>query len=348
MKNIAYDNMKVYNILEAPFKIYGLCEPHKLGQFQRMPAETAMSIENEGILQLYKNTSGGRIRFRTDSDHIILRAVMPKVDSSPHMPDTGSSCFDLYIDGKYHNVFRPGINLSGGYEDTGKLEDGYECGYCLEGRQIKEVLIHFPLYSNVDQVFVALKEDAKVLPPQEYSHKKPIVYYGSSITQGGCASHAGNCYQAMIARYLDADYVNLGFSGSCRAEDKMAEYLSGLDMSVFVYDYDHNAETAEYLEKTHERLFKKIREKQPELPVLILSAADRVLGSDEKRRSIIRRTYENAVNAGDKNVYFLDGSKFYQEVGIDLCTVDNVHPNDLGFWCMAKAIAPILGNILEK
>lgn len=347
MEKISYANMKVYNVLEEPFKIYGLYEPHMLGKFQRMPTETAMSVDNSEIQFHYTNTSGGRIRFCTDSDHIIIRAVMP-FNSMTHMPDTGSSCFDLYLDGEYFNVFRPGINLSGGYEDTGRLDDGYQCGYRLDGRKMREVLIHFPLYSNVEQVFIALNEDAKVLPSKEYACEKPIVYYGSSITQGGCASHAGNSYQAIIARSLDVNYVNLGFSGGCRAEEIMAEYISDLDMSVFVYDYDHNAESAEYLEKTHEPLFRKIREKQPDLPVVIISAADRVCGFDEKRRGIIRRTYENAVTAGDKNVYFLDGSRFYQEVGVDLCTVDSVHPNDLGFWCMARAITPVLREILKN
>ena len=59
-------------------------------------------------------------------------------------------------------------------------------------------------------------------------------------------------------------------------------------------------------------------------------------------------TYNNAIATGDKNVYFVDGHKIYEKIGIDLCMVDTAHPNDIGFWCMAEAIGPVVGKALGE
>lgn len=128
----------------------------------------------------------------------------------------------------------------------------------------------------------------------------------------------------------------------------MAEYISGLDMSVFVFDYDHNAPNAEFLENTHEPFFKAFREKKPDVPVVFVSVADRSYPNFEERRDVIFKTYQNALANGDKNVYFIDGQTIYEKVGYDLCTVDGCHPNDLGFWCMANSIGSVLDEIFKK
>ena len=131
-------------------------------------------------------------------------------------------------------------------------------------------------------------------------------------------------------------------------ESVMAEYIAGLDMLAFVLDYDHNAPSAEYLEQTHEAVFRCIREKQPDLPILLVTAADHLSGDRQRRKDIIRRTYDNARKNGDEKVYFLDGDDIYREVGLDLCTVDGCHPNDLGFYCMARSIKEKLNTMLPK
>ena len=135
--------------------------------------------------------------------------------------------------------------------------------------------------------------------------------------------------------------------GACRAEPEMAEYISGLDMGVFVYDYDHNAPDADYLEQTHQPFFEIVRKKQPELPIILVSAADDYFPDCLRRRDIIRRTYERAVAAGDHSVYVVDGRTIYRNIGRSDCLVDVAHPNDLGFWCMANAIEPVLAPMLR-
>jgi len=343
-EEIQYEGLKIYNVRDSLFKIFGLYKPYEDERFKRMPHDEAMKM-NPSIQELYTHTSGGRVRFKTNSSRIFLRAIMPQIVCSDHMPKTGGSCFDLYVDGEYYNTFRHGILV--GLEQKDSPKNAYDSNVIIKEKKMHDILINFPLYSSVYDVFIGLDEEAVVLPAEEYTHTKPIVFYGSSITQGACASHAGNSYVNILSRRFDSDIINLGFSDGCKGEDAMAEYIAGLDMSILVYDYDHNASTLEHLTQTHERTFKIIREKQPNLPIIIITAADRTLDKPA-RRSVIYRTYENAIKNGDQNVYYIDGSKIYEPVGRGLCTVDQVHPNDIGFLMMANAIEAVIQKILEK
>ena len=112
-------------------------------------------------------------------------------------------------------------------------------------------------------------------------------------------------------------------------------------MSVFVYDYDYNTNSVEHLKETHEKMFLAIREAHPDIPIIIMTAPKwKAFGVMKERRDIIETTYKNAVAAGDKNVYFLDGDDLMR-----LCenngTVDNCHPTDFGFASMGKAVCEV-------
>ena len=345
-EEIKYEGMKFYHVLEKPFEVYGLYRPYELRTFQRMPKEEAMKL-NKQVQSLYLHTSGARIRFRTNSTKVLLRSILPKLTKFDHMPKTGVSCFDLYVDGEYKNSFRHGF--LGGVQATSeeKPENVYDSNISLGEKKMRDILINFPLYNKVDDVFIALDEDATIEAPIPYTIEKPFVIYGSSITQGGCASHPGNAYANILSRRFDADILNLGFSSGAKGEQSMAEYIGSLDMSLFIYDYDHNA-SVDHLAETHEPFFKTFRKLKPDVPVIMVSAADGWFGEIPERKATIRRTYENAVAAGDKNVYFVDGKTIYAPVGRSACTVDHVHPNDIGFLMMANAFEPIIRTILSK
>lgn len=344
----SFEGLKTYNVNQAPFQLYGLCREPDEQDFKRLPHKLMETLDAPGVKTLYTHTSGIRVRFRTDSTRIVLSAVLPNLHSMSHMPLAGSMGFDLYADGAYCNILHPEPNILAKGEESWNEVHTFSSGYTFREKKEREILIHFPLYNRVSEVYISLEEGASLRSAGEYKIKKPIVYYGSSITQGGCASHPGNSYCAMISRRLDADFMNLGFSGSCRGEIELAEYMAKLDMSVFVYDYDYNAPTIEHLQNTHEQFFKRFRADQPETPVVIVSKANIMIDPETnlRRRDIIRKTYENARAAGDEKVYFIDGADIYKDVGADNCTVDGVHPNDLGFWAMANAIGKTLGEIL--
>jgi lysophospholipase L1-like esterase len=210
--------------------------------------------------------------------------------------------------------------------------------------RMTEYLIGMPLYNDITNLYIGLSENAKIEHGSEYKIKKPIVYYGSSITQGGCASRPMNAYQGYISEYFDADYINLGFSGNAKGEQDMFDYIASLDMSAFVMDYDHNSPTAQTLMETHEKMFKTIREAHPDLPIIMMSRPKfKLTDQEEQRLEIIKTTYNNAVASGDKNVYLITGKELTA-----LCqnegTVDNCHPTDFGFASMAKAV----GDVIEK
>lgn len=335
--NINKSDVKFYDVKEEPFKLYGVF--YENGYFRRMPKDVAETV-NQGVKNLHIHTAGGRVRFKTNSSYVALNT---KINPSrmPHMAFTGIMGFDLYVkkNGEwiYINTFSPTVDVRDGYEGVVELGDKSE----------KEILINMPLYCSVKEIYIGLSEEAFVMEAQTYKVQKPIVYYGSSITQGGCASRPGTSYQALISSKIDCDYINLGFSGNAKGEDEMADYIANLDMSMFVYDYDHNAPTLEHLEKTHERMFKIIREKNPTLPIIILSRPKFSLcTSEEERFKVIEKTYNNAKANGDENVYIIKGTKLMELVGYE-GTVDNCHPNDMGFYSMAQTLIPQIKEILK-
>ena len=292
---------------------------------------------------LRKNTASGRVRFATDSSYIAIHAVMDNIEVMPHFPLAGSAGFDMFIktDGGdiYGGTFMPPSDMQNGYDE---IIDIPQPG-------MKTVTVELPLYCNVVGLYIGLDENARLERAEDYTFENPIVYYGSSITQGGCASKPGSSYQSIISRMFDVNYINLGFSGSCKGEDAMAEYIASLDMSVVVYDYAHNAPTASFLEETHERFFKMFRQAKPDTPVIMMSRPKYYLTEDDiLRRDIIRKTYENAVNSGDKNVYFIDGSSLMDDFIKDNGTVDGCHPTDSGFACMAKRLSAELERFFRS
>jgi len=333
--NTEKKDVKFYNVDETPFKIYGVFREN--GKYRRMPESVARSVSN-GVYSLHANTAGGRVRFVTDSSYICIDVTTDRPGKMSHFALTGSLGFDMYVENRFIRTFVPP------YDTT----DSYRAAFEFSGKEKREITINFPLYSDVNKLCIGLDQNAVLEEAKPYKNDKPMVYYGSSITQGGCASRPGMCYQAIVSREFDYDYINLGFSGNAKAEDEMIDYIKNLDMSVFVYDYDHNAPSAEHLANTHEKMFKAIREKHPLIPIIIMSRPKYHLSEDEKtRRSIIETTYNNAVSSGDKNVYFIDGKALTELCG-DSGTVDGTHPTDFGFASMAKALIEVISqnNIL--
>ena len=351
-KSINKDDIKFYDVREEPFKIYGLYNPVTEPKFLRMPADIAYSVgsnqntHNVGVLTYH--TAGGRVRFSTDSDYVAIRCHMDSVVLMTHMTLAGSAGFDLYMDDEGEGVF------CGNFEPPTDMTHGYESikEFRFSERKMRNYTIYFPLYNDVTELFVGLQKNAKVGPGKPYKYETPVVIYGSSITQGGCVCRPGNCYSNIISRKYDVDTLNLGFSGSAKGEPEMIEYIAGLDMSIFVCDYDHNSPDPEHLAITHPNVYRGIREKHPDLPIIFVSKPcfERPSkGTDEavRRREVIFKTYTDAYNAGDRNVYFVDGESIFGPEDVDACTVDLYHPNDLGHLRMAKAIGYRIGKILR-
>ena len=341
LSKITEKDVVFMNPLEKPFSIHGVF--YENGAYQRMPKEIAKTV-SDSVAYLSGFTAGGRIRFRTNSNYIALKVVAPKsFDIMLHMPISGEFGFSVYVDGKYLNFIAPTQ-----FDIIDKDPIVFDGIVKLDGSE-HDIEIYFPLYYTISEVFVGVNEGALISESKKYKYQAPIVFYGSSITQGGCASHAGNDYISLLSRWLNSDFINLGFSGSAKGEQEIADYLASLSASIFVIDYDCNAPTVKHLEKTHYNLYETIRKKHPLTPIVMISRPHRKKGEYfDERREVIKNTLKKAKEQGDNNAYFIDGETLFGTKDRDACTIDGCHPNDLGFYRMAETIYPVLKNILEE
>ena len=312
-----------------PFTIHGFCEP-----FRRVPADVAAATSAD-VARIAPMGTGGRVRFKTDSDYIVIHAEMGYKEQALLMSDLACFSFDMYFceDGKQHffGSFVP---------SQGEGKSYTECRLRTDGK-MHDVVINFPITACVKKFYVALRLGSNLEAPSGYKYKTPIVFYGSSIVHGIGAGRPGMVYPLIISRMFDTDVVDLGFGGAAKAEEPIIDYMKGLDMSVFVYDYDHNAPSPEYLAATHYKGYRRIRDARPDLPIIMASKPDYWANpeANEVRRQIIIDTFERAKREGDKLVSFVDGKAMYEENLRDEFTIDNCHPNDAGYVAMAKAFA---------
>ena len=330
------------DVRSDPFRVYGFYDYKNQPVFRRLPEDVARAT-NDGVYGLHIHTAGGRVRFSTDSPYIAIRCKMQGVTLFPHMTLAGTSGFDLYetkngTDG-FRGTFMPPVGMKDGYSS-------YQCPN-MDGK-MHDYTIHFPLYNDVISLEIGLKEGSLVGGGADYKPTAPIVYYGSSITQGGCASRPGNAYQNIISAKRNIDHINLGFSGSARGEDAICDYMASLPMSVFVCDYDHNAPSAEHLLATHEKLYDKIRAAHPDIPVIFVTKPDALYREDDVRRwDIVYATYKKAYAKNPKTAGFINGHTLFGTEYHDACTVDTCHPNDAGFVRMADVIDAEIDRLMR-
>ena len=332
----------------APLSLEGL--PWRLqsksgNPFRRLPDSMSGKI-NGGAFWLANHTSGAALRFRTDSRKIAIRGTLAWSLDMNHMARAGSSGFDIYR-GNGPEAFHCGT-----FQPNAKQSEFAVTIYGSGDGKMSDYILNFPLYGGVKKLEIGILPGSKLEAPSPHKVTKPILFYGSSITQGGCASRPGNMYPSHLCRAVDAEQINLGFSGGGKGEPAVAELIASLDLACFVFDYDYNAPSEAHLRNTHEPFFQIIRKARPDLPIIIMSKCsiwrDTDYGYNSRRREIIRKTFENAVGKGDRHVYFIDGETLFGTAGRDGCTVDRCHPNDLGFYRMYECVLPVLRKALAE
>lgn len=329
--------MNEYSYRQKPFTLFGVPFFEETGRLERLPQSLREKLPNLDFLG--RRVPGARICFRTNSRNLDIQVVYETLSVDIGMALYTCQSADVYV-GPHSCGHYAGHVYPGSYDD--KIAKGH----FEKSGEMEDVTIWLPRNEIIADVTISLDEDAQVLLPTPYKNPLPILYYGSSITEGGCGSKISNGYNSLISRWLDVDFYNFGFSGNARGELEMADYINTIDKSIFVMDYDHNAPTVSHLRQTHEPFFQRIRQASPDLPVVMLTRPPFYDPETAERRDIVYRTYRNAVEAGDRNVYFVDGATFYPPEEVDLCSNDNVHPNDLGFFRMAKAVAPVIEQLL--
>lgn len=330
--------MKTFSYKDYPIKLFGLPLFEKNGKLERLPDEV---IEKVPSLEFFgKRCPGARLCFRTNSPKFTVKAKFGTLGPDAGMSVFSCQSFDVLAGDRQKPRF---LGLVTPYNlQTFSFEATFD-----KGNEMEDITIYLARNEKIEDIRIEIEDDALIEEPTPYRYK-PITFYGSSITEGGCCSNVKNSYTSILSSRLDADFYCLGFSGSAKGELPVADFINTLDMSIFVFDYDHNAPDAEHLRKTHEPFFKRIREAHPYLPVVIMTMPKEIYDDvNDERAAVIKQTYLNAIENGDRNVYFIDGEEFYGPEERYLCTIDGVHPNSLGFLRMANIIEPVLRKILE-
>lgn len=352
---VAPEDIEWFSVRESPFSVHGVTYSESEGLYRRLPREIA-DATNEGVAYLSKNTAGGRVRFVTDSPYVAIRVEEPFEQPFSHMTIAGKCGVSLFVNNMFSGTVMPSYEqimksdtLCGG---NGKFVfDGIKYPYRTNAEPYS-VEIFLPLYSAVNSIYIGLKKGSEIRKASTYKHKKPVLFYGSSITQGGCASKPGDDYVNRLCRMLDTEILNLGFSGSAKAESVIGEYIAKQDVSVFVLDYDHNAPDAEHLKKTHFALHETVRKANPDTPIVMMTMPTieeyEERAWNKPRREEILKSFERAKDSGDKNVYLVDCYGCFGALQNGECgTVDDCHPDSLGFLRMAERVYPVLDKLLN-
>jgi hypothetical protein len=312
--------------------------------FDRLPAK-AKGVVRDQVWGLSQNSAGMAVRFEADTPAIWARYTLRSgVIGMPHMPATGVSGLDLYgrgADARWHWL---GVTQPQGVAVKALLAGGIEPGR-------REYRAYLPLYNGVKSLEIGVPAKAAFAPlaPRK---EKSIVFYGTSIMQGGCASRPGMAFAAILGRRLDQPTINLGFSGSAIMEPEVGSLLAELDASVFVVDCLPNMSDALVAQRT-EPLVRQLRNAHPETPIVLVedrTFAAAALQPGERqahaaRRAALKTAYRNLQAAGVKGLAYVKGEHLLGDDGEG--TVDSSHPNDLGMMRMADAMEPVLKKLLQ-
>jgi len=310
--------------------------------FDRLPAKAEKTVRPP-VWNLSRHSAGICVRFETDASELHARWTLTSARlAMEHMPATGVSGLDLYV--LHEGMWRW---LATG-RPRGKSTQAVLSRPAAGKRQY---MMYLPLYNGVESVQLGVPADASLAGLSRSS--KPIVFYGTSITQGGCASRTGMVHTAILGRRLDRPVVNMGFSGNGTMDKSMGDLLGEIDAGVYVIDCLPNMAFQAVAERTIP-LVRQLRKARPHVPILLVedrsyshsfliqSARQRNLASRRALRSAFRKLTKDGV----KELYYLEGESL---LGDDnLGTVDGSHPTDLGFMRMADKFEPILRKILSS
>jgi len=331
-----------------PFRINGFAWYGEEGKYRRLPQAPRVAIP-PAVDKFANCTSGGQIRFRTDSSSLMLRVKLSGLADLNHMPATSQCGFDCYIDIGERRLF----HSSSRYDRT---KQDYEIVmYQKMERRLRDVTLYFPLYQGVEEVSIGLDQDGIIAEPAAYASDKRVVVYGTSITQGASAARPGMSYTNILSRRIPLEFINLGFSASGRGEPEVAMLVGDIpNPACLVLDYEANCPRPEHLEKTLPEFIRIYRDAHPDVPILVVSKIryarelfdDALLNKRLSMQAIQRETVERLKGQGDQNVFFYDGSGLLGD-HFHECTVDGVHPTDLGFMRMADGLTPVLQKLLE-
>lgn len=322
---------------EAPVSVHGL------GWYQEdKPALTRLPLRLKAtfppkVWSLAQSPAGVRLRFATDAAIIGVVAKGSGAPPAPHMTAIATGGIDLYVDGSYRGSAAP--------DSTGKLRAEWPVG---KARARREITIYLPYGRGLALEEIRLEAGAQAWPARAFAVAKPVVYYGSSITQGIAAANPGGTFPALLGRWLDTDFVNLGFSGNGLGEPALARAMAEIDAACYVVDYWANP-TTEIYRTTLPAFIAILRAAHPDTPILVtgpyFNPSEDVPGDAGERqvakRAFAREFVAHCRAAGDRRIEHVDGLEMLPREFAD-GLVDSRHANSMGFYLCAKGLEPAL------
>ena len=339
-------NRIVYNDA-SEFPFYGRIHNESDNIYGRLPL-SLKDVSRNPVWRLGCNSAGIAVRFRTNSTsiHVKWESLFGVVMN--HMAPTGIRGLDLYAleDGRWRYVScaRPSVEKFTEFKIVGNMTSEY-----------KEFILYLSLYDGLKSLEIGGDEGSVFCAPEIDSprREKPVVFYGTSILQGGCVTRPGMAFTSIISRELDREVFNLGFSGNAKLDMEIAEYMASVkEPGVFVLDYVPNC-TAEMIDADAEKFFRIIRDAHPDVPVVMIELPyyptrdfdQKRFKESVQRNAAQRRLYEKLRKQGEKKLLYIQSDKLLD--GCKDATVDGVHYTDLGSVIHAEAILPVICKALK-
>jgi hypothetical protein len=335
MKTIHNFDTKYINLYGLP---YG--DRHRLN----LDLKEQILLENKHLIELGQHLSGAHMAFKTTAKSINFYVELARISVHPHMTNLAESGLDIYLKHNNEWVFYRSImpiSCKKEYEQTIEFFDN----------RLKEIIVYFPLYNEIIDFKINIDDD-QMIEPLDLNYKKQGLVYGTSITQGACASRSGLSYTSIISRKLNHHIFNYGFSGQGLGEPIMATMIASIpNLDYIVIDYEANAGAVNRLKQSLPMLIETIRKSYIDIPIFIITRVKTALSFfdgkiEEKRNHLLNFQKTLIKNLNDENLYIIDGSKIFKE-SIDDYTVDGIHFNDLGFHIFVKYIIDKIDKTLK-
>jgi hypothetical protein len=308
----------------------------KESPYDRLPVSYKDKVR-QPVWDLSKSSAGITVRFHSNSTSINLKWTVLNDFDMPHMASTGIKGIDLYT--KYNNKWRY-VTTAGAivglkkHQNKSKPLDSISEFELIKNMtpEFREYKLFLPLYDGVTKLEVGIDPTASIEKASP-SSVKPIVFYGTSITQGGCASRPGMAHTSIISRRLDVECINYGFSGNGRMETPIVELISEISASFYVIECLQNMDSDQVKQRVRP-LVETIRKKHPLTPIVLvenmmykMAFLDQTLQDELIQENLtLKNEFDKILKSGDQNIFYVKDNLLDDEG-----TVDGVHFTDLGF-----------------
>lgn len=327
------------------FPLLGKATKSTATLYERLP-DSLIKISRKPLWELGMNTAGLALRFRSNSTTIAVKWETRFDNVMNHMTPTGIKGLDLYClqhkDWLFVNSARP----------TDKNNSAIIISN-MEAEE-REYMLYLPLYDGINSLSIGIDSLSYISQPlvNNPTREKPIVFYGTSILQGGCASRPGMAHTNIISRRLNKEIINLGFSGNAFLDLEIASVMAHVNAGAFILDFIPNT-SVDLIEERAERFYQILRDKHPQTPILFIEDPifphtrfdQRVAEEVVRKNKALQTLFQSLKIKGERNIYFLSSEDILGQDGE--ATVDGIHFTDLGFMRYADILCPVIKKMIH-